>query len=196
MAKSQLLAEKSTDNDSFRKRIANIKLTSLLDITKAINNNLPTDRLFKLYENVLINELNIGKIALFTYNNNWKCVLKHGIDNEFEDIKIEIDLLKYKEITEVDVVASDSASIETFDIIIPVYHKSQPLAYLLIGDLDEHKIEISPTIKHLPFVQTLTNIIIVAIENKRLARENLMQVASRKELELASEMQAMLFPDK
>ena len=52
----------------------------------------------------------------------------------------------------------------------------------------------SPTLKHLPFVQTLTNIIIVAIENKRLARENLMQVASRKELELASEMQAMLFP--
>jgi sigma-B regulation protein RsbU (phosphoserine phosphatase) len=196
MAKSQLFAEKNTETDSFRKRIANIKLSSLLDITKAINNNLPTERLFKIYENVLINELNIGKIALFTFNNNWKCVLKHGIDNEFEDIKIEIDLLKYKEITEVDVVTSDSASIETFDIIIPVYHKSHPLAYLLIGDIDEHKIEISPTIKHLPFVQTLTNIIIVAIENKRLARENLLQVASRKELELASEMQAMLFPDK
>jgi phosphoserine phosphatase RsbU/P len=196
MAKSQLLAEKSTENDNFRKRIANIKLTSLLDITKAINNNLSTDRLFKLYENILINELNIGKIALFTYNNNWKCVLKHGIENEFEDIKIEIDLLKYKEITEIDVVASNSASMETFDIIIPVYHKSQALAYLLIGDLDEQKIEMSPTIKHLPFVQTLTNIIMVAIENKRLARENLSQVASRKELELASEMQAMLFPDK
>jgi sigma-B regulation protein RsbU (phosphoserine phosphatase) len=195
MAKSQLLAEKSADTDSFRKRIANIKLTSLLDITKAINNNLATDRLLKLYEDVLIKELNIGKIALFTYNNNWKCVLKHGIMNEFEDIKIEIDLLKYKEITEVDVITSDSSSFETFDIIIPVFHKSQPLAYLLIGDIDEHKIEISPTIKHLPFVQTLTNIIIVAIENKRLARENLLQVASRKELELASEMQAMLFPD-
>jgi sigma-B regulation protein RsbU (phosphoserine phosphatase) len=196
MAKSQLLAEKSTENDNFRKRIANIKLTSLLEITKAINNNLSTDRLFKLYENILINELNIGKIALFTYNNNWKCVLKHGIENEFEDIKIEIDLLNYKEITEVDVVASNSASMETFDIIIPVYHKSQALAYLLIGDIDEQKIEMSPTIKHLPFVQTLTNIIMVAIENKRLARENLSQVASRKELELASEMQAMLFPDK
>jgi sigma-B regulation protein RsbU (phosphoserine phosphatase) len=196
MAKSQLLAEKSTENDNFRKRIANIKLTSLLEITKAINNNLSTDRLFKLYENILTNELNIGKIALFTYNNNWKCVLKHGIENEFEDIKIEIDLLNYKEITEVDVVASNSASMETFDIIIPVYHKSQALAYLLIGDIDEQKIEMSPTIKHLPFVQTLTNIIMVAIENKRLARENLSQVASRKELELASEMQAMLFPDK
>jgi sigma-B regulation protein RsbU (phosphoserine phosphatase) len=144
MAKSRLLAEKITSNDSLKRRIANIKLTSLLDITKAINSNLPTDRLFKLYENILINELNIGKIALFTFNNDWKCVLKHGIGNEFEDIKIEIDLLKYKEITGVDVLATNASSIETFDIIIPVYHKSQPLAYLLIGDLDEQKIEMSP----------------------------------------------------
>jgi sigma-B regulation protein RsbU (phosphoserine phosphatase) len=196
MAKNQLHAEKNTETDSFKKRINNVKLTSLLEITKAINSNLPTEGLFKLYENILVNELNIGKIALFTYNNDWKCVLKYGIANESEDIKIEIDLLKYKEITEVEVVSSDSSSFETFDIIIPVYHKSQPLAYLLIGDIDEQKIEISPTIKHLPFVQTLTNIIIVAIENKRLVRESLLQVASRKELELASEMQNMLFPDK
>jgi sigma-B regulation protein RsbU (phosphoserine phosphatase) len=196
MAKNQLHAEKNTETDSFKKRINSVKLTSLLEITKAINSNLPTEGLFKLYENILVNELNIGKIALFTYNNDWKCVLKYGIANESEDIKIEIDLLKYKEITEVEVVSSDSSSFETFDIIIPVYHKSQPLAYLLIGDIDEQKIEISPTIKHLPFVQTLTNIIIVAIENKRLVRESLLQVASRKELELASEMQNMLFPDK
>jgi sigma-B regulation protein RsbU (phosphoserine phosphatase) len=122
--------------------------------------------------------------------------LKHGIDHEFKNLNIEIDLLKYKEITEVNVVSTGLLSVETFDIIIPVYHKNQPLAYLLIGDIDEQKIEISPTIKHLPFVQTLTNIIIVAIENKRLVRESMLQVASKKELELASEMQAMLFPDK
>lgn len=195
MAKTIASPPKSTENDSLRKRIANIKLNSLLEITKAINNNVSTAELFKIYENVLIHELNIGKLALFTYNNAWKCVLKYGIENESDDIKIEIDLLKFKEITEVDVVASEFSAMDAFDIIVPVFHKSQPLAYLLLGDLDELKIEMSPTIKHLPFVQTLTNIIIVAIENKRLARENLLQVGSRKELELASEMQAMLFPE-
>jgi sigma-B regulation protein RsbU (phosphoserine phosphatase) len=196
MAKNQLITEKNHSADSFKKRINNIKLSSLLEITKAINNNLPTDRLLELYENILVNDLSIGKIALFTHINDWKCVLKHGIDHEFKNLNIEIDLLKYKEITEVNVVSTGLLSVETFDIIIPVYHKNQPLAYLLIGDIDEQKIEISPTIKHLPFVQTLTNIIIVAIENKRLVRESMLQVASKKELELASEMQAMLFPDK
>jgi sigma-B regulation protein RsbU (phosphoserine phosphatase) len=91
-------------------------------------------------------------------------------------------------------VNAHGKSIQTFDIVIPVFHKHQPLAYLLVGDLDENRLEISPTIKHLPFLQTLTNIITVAIENKRLARENLMQVAERKEMELARDMQNMLFP--
>ena len=65
MAKNQLHAEKNTETDSFKKRINSVKLTSLLEITKAINSNLPTEGLFKLYENILVNELNIGKIALF-----------------------------------------------------------------------------------------------------------------------------------
>ncbi|PLX11145.1 MAG: serine/threonine protein phosphatase, partial [Marinilabiliales bacterium] len=51
-----------------------------------------------------------------------------------------------------------------------------------------------PTIKHLHFIQTLTNIIIVAIENKRLYKESLRQQAIKKELELASKMQNMLIP--
>jgi len=65
---------------------------------------------------------------------------------------------------------------------------------LLIGDFDGEKIEVSPIIKHLSFIQTLTNIIIVAIENKRLYKENIDQIAIKKEMELASEMQALLFP--
>ena len=67
------------------------------------------------------------------------------------------------------------------------------MAYVLIGDLED-KVEVSPAIKHLPFVQTLTSIIVVAIENKKLARDTIRQAAMRKELELASEMQSMLFP--
>ena len=64
---------------------------------------------------------------------------------------------------------------------------------------DNHKVtfeseEISPIIKHLPFIQTFTNIIAVAIENKNLAKEAIRQERIKKELELASEMQTMLLP--
>ena len=46
----------------------------------------------------------------------------------------------------------------------------------------------------MPFIQTLTNIIIVAIENKRFANESILQERTNKELEVASEMQRLLFP--
>jgi phosphoserine phosphatase RsbU/P len=82
-----------------------------------------------------------------------------------------------------------------FEIIIPVFHKDHALAYVLIGDLDNDRLEVSPAIKHLPYIQTITNIIIVAIENKQLAKKAIQQAAYQKELELASEMQQMLFPD-
>jgi sigma-B regulation protein RsbU (phosphoserine phosphatase) len=54
---------------------------------------------------------------------------------------------------------------------------------------------VSPIIKHLNFIQTLTNIIIVAIENMRLFKESLRQESIKKELELASKMQNMLIPN-
>ncbi|HOK60477.1 MAG TPA: SpoIIE family protein phosphatase, partial [Tenuifilum sp.] len=50
------------------------------------------------------------------------------------------------------------------------------------------------TIRHLNFVQTLSIIIFVAIENLRLFHKSLEQEAMRKELELASRMQSMLIP--
>jgi sigma-B regulation protein RsbU (phosphoserine phosphatase) len=44
------------------------------------------------------------------------------------------------------------------------------------------------------FVQTLSNFILVAIENKKLARKELEQEALRKELEIARNVQLQLFP--
>ena len=83
---------------------------------------------------------------------------------------------------------------EAFDIVIPVYNNNSPLAYVLIGDIVEEGEGVSPTIKHLHFIQTLSNIIIVSIENMRLFQESLRQIAIKKELELASRMQNMLIP--
>ena len=64
----------------------------------------------------------------------------------------------------------------------------------MLGDFDGEKIEVSPIIRHLPFIQTLTNLIVVAQENRRLFAESLENAAMQKELELASRMQNMLIP--
>lgn len=179
---------------SYSRKIKDQKLNILLEVTKAINNNQPTSELLLKYEKFLREVLNIEKLILFSYDNEWKKLLSYGIsEKEIKGINIEKTLIPLKEITTV--ISLNEKSLKGFDVVVPVYHKSQPLAYVLIGDIYEDELALSPTIKHLPFIQTLTNIIVVAIENKRLAKERLKEEVLRKELELASQMQNMLFPE-
>ncbi len=177
-----------------RLKISSFKLNALLSITQVINENLPQDELLKRYEKLLKDDLNIGKVVILKYNStSWECLLASGIKESGPlNISVENDLLKYTEITFV--TSKSIPTSEAFDIVIPVYNNNKPLAYVLIGDIEEEGEGISPTIKHLHFIQTLSNIIIVAIENMRLFQESLRQIAIKKELELASRMQSMLIP--
>ncbi len=178
-----------------RLQLFSFKLNSLLAITKAINANLSTEELLKKYKTLLKDDLNIGRTLIFKYDKSWKVILNYGCTKKnIKNIDIEKDLLCHKEISFV--TSSQSIGLNGFDNIIPVYNNNVPIAYVLIGDIDEEKAGVSPTIKHLYFIQTLSNIIIVAIENIRLYKESLKQEALKKELELASKMQAMLIPEE
>jgi sigma-B regulation protein RsbU (phosphoserine phosphatase) len=158
-------------NKNTSKRIKDIKLNSLLQITKAINNNFSTDKLLEIFKEVLETELKIGKLVLYSDSQNgWSCILKYGVGDEYDNINVERDLLPIKEIGTINFSKKDLNN--SFEILIPVFHKSKALAYVLISDLED-KLEVSPAIKHLNFVQTLASIIVVAIENKKLAKESL-----------------------
>lgn len=173
-------------------QLKDFKLNSLLDVTKAINENYSIEKLLSLYEFILKEQLGISRLALFSKEEEWMCLIKFGIKGLEKKIDVEKDLCHIKEITVIE--SSSVNALDSFDVVIPVYHKSKPLAFLLIGDLNEEAIQISPTIKHMPFIQTLTNIIMVAIENKRFAKNAIEQERTKKELELAAEMQALLYP--
>lgn len=173
-------------------KIKDLKLDALLEVTLGINNNFSKKKLFDIYENVL-RELEIEKIALYIYEVEWNLAIWYGLDKEKLKINVEEDLLVFHEIEEVN--SKTQKIFDGFDLLIPVFHKTKPLAYLLIGDIINEAIQISPIIKHLHFIQTFTNIIVVAIENKSLAKEAIRQERVKKELELASEMQGMLLPE-
>ncbi|MCK4853610.1 MAG: hypothetical protein KAT31_05100, partial [Bacteroidales bacterium] len=185
------MAEKA----SFKRlKLYSFKLNALLEITQAINENLSGRELLKRYESILTDDLNIGRIAIIKLNEKWETILTTGADKEdVSHIDVEKELLPIKEISFV--TSSPHESLKNFDIIIPVITQDTPLAFVLIGDIDEEAEGISPTIKHLHFIQTISNVIIVAIENIRLHKESLRQEAMRKELELASRIQRMLIPE-
>jgi phosphoserine phosphatase RsbU/P len=179
---------------SKQKRIQDLKLNALLEVTKAINNNFSTAQLLDLYQDILENRLGVGKLVLFHYDKEWTCILKYGMGEDVNTLIFEEELLAIHEIETI--TFSKGLLSKSFEIVIPVFHKQTPLAFVLLGDVNQEKLELSAAIKHLPYVQTLTNIIIVAIENKKLYKEHIERAQIKKELELAQSMQQMLFPQE
>ena len=178
-----------------RLKLSTFKLNALLDITLAINDNVSTSELIRRYEKMLTDDLDIGKVIVLKFSDKWECLLNSGFGPKFfEKVDMKRDLLPYDEIS---FITSEPQHFpELVDIVIPVSHKDEAIAFVLIGDIEEEGEGVSPIIKHLRFIQTLSNIITVAIENKRLFQESLRQEALKREMELASRMQSMLIPTK
>jgi sigma-B regulation protein RsbU (phosphoserine phosphatase) len=180
------------ESSSQRMKLYSFKLDALLEITQAINANLSIDGLLDRYRGILQDELKIGKIVIYKLNETWERILTSGAkDHEMTDVDVEKDMINLKEITFLTTYRNES--LKNFDIIIPVITQDKPIAFVLIGDIEEGE-GVSPVIKHLHFIQTISNLVIVAIENIRLFNESLRQEAMKKELELASRMQNMLVP--
>ena len=168
------------------------QLKALLDVTKAINNTEDREALLALYERIIREDLGITRLMLFERTNSWQRIMAFG--NDLDSVVMDIDKA-VGSFTDIQVIGSESTgSLGAFDVAVPVYHRGKALAFLLIGDIDEDEQGMSPTVKHLNFIQTLTNLIVVALENRRLAQQELAQVRSKRELELAAEMQSMLIP--
>ncbi len=174
--------------------MSNFKLNALLEITLAINENPSVEYLMTKYEKFLAQDLEIGKLLIIKKNNNWECMLNSGFDMEacMNLIKNEA-LLEVKEISRIGIDTPDFMPLG--DYVIPVMHNEEPIAFVVLGDIEEEGEGLSPILRHLQFIQTLSNIIIVAIENIRLYEESLKQVAIKHEMELASRMQTMLIPN-
>ena len=174
-------------------QIKELQLNALLEVTQAINNNFPEESLYKIYNFTLRSNLNLKKLALFVLDEEWDCKVNYGTQGDFT----KIPLLDY--FTTLNGISSLKWSGENefgeFDIVIPVAHKSTTLALVFVGGfyMDDPGYESEDALK---FIQALSNIIIVAIENKKLARKQLEQEAFRKELEIASDVQQFLFPEK
>lgn len=167
-----------------------LELNALLEVTEAINNNLPEESLYKIYHFTLLANLKVKKLALFVLTDGqWNCKVFFGVDAEvIENIPVGDFEGEEKTKTLGDTECKD------FDHVIPVMHKSQLLALVFVGDIAETETGISGK-PATTFLEALTNIILVAIENKKLARQQLQQEAFKKELEIAKQVQNYLFPN-
>jgi len=171
--------------------LKDFKLNSLLDITTAINSNKDVRELTRLFEFIVKEQLGYDKFVLFNKQEEWNCLLRVGFRGKVKNIDVVAELGRFQEITFIE--SSQSKLLNDFDVIIPVFHNDVALAYLLI-EATERDGNNNKVLNYMSFIQTLANIIVVAIENKRMTKVGIRQESLKKELEVASAMQQLLFP--
>lgn len=172
-----------------------LELDAFLEITKAINSNKSASALFELFHRTLRDQIGVEELLLYSNNgDDWEPVIGNKIIAELNPDLIDI-LLKFDSLTYLrDLGENIPEALTDFDILIPVYHKDKPLAFLLMSNPKVESYE--PLEEKVKFAQTVSNIISVAIENKRLFKKEVQQQAFKRELELAAQVQSMLIPDK
>ncbi len=180
----------NTERLSSKIKQRDFKLNALLELTDAINANSSEGDLIAQFQNIVQTHLRIEKLALFVKREDWQCLLQYGEMDVSEFIIPADDFFRIN----IGVALSEDASHESYDVVIPVLHNNQPLAIALAGDHTEDARGMSPTVKHMRFLQTLTSVLSVALENKRLLTNLVQQERLKKELELAAEMQHLLLP--
>lgn len=175
--------------DAKKAGLKELELNALLEVTEAINNNLPEASLYKIYHFTLLANLKVRKLALFVKADQWEKKVSFGFKGELCDVSLGT----FENLTETVHIKDSELISKCFQIAIPVLHKNNLLAVVLVGDVsDNEQGEKSAT----TFLEALTNILLVAIENKKLARYQLEQEALAKELEIAKNVQQNLFPNK
>ena len=167
------------------------ELNSLLEVTRAINKNISTPVLIQMLEVIMQNYLQVGRLRfLIEHEGSFICISSYGGETEStKSLHNACKKLKLK--SAAPLTQYTDALLKNYDYFIPFYHKSKPLAYALIGDFNTTDEMLN---NDLNFIQTLINVIVVALENKKLFRERMESERFKREMELAQEVQNMLIP--
>lgn len=172
-----------------------LQFNRVLEITQAINDNIAIADLFNLYKGMLTWEMRVKKFALYTRSEeHWNCVASAGIEEADLEQNIEEFLPNYQRRQPIS--EEDHPLLKHFSIVIPVYHKDYAIAYTFLGADNMDEDEDTPGYDPISLISAITNIIAVAIENKRLFKRQLGQERMKREMELAAQVQNMLIPSE
>jgi sigma-B regulation protein RsbU (phosphoserine phosphatase) len=171
------------------------EIDALLDLTRAINSNVPSADLLQIYDLTLAVHLRVKSIAIYLHDTDWLLAFQRKAEDSVKRINVERDLLPFTEVTHFD-GSSDverPEALSSFDLVIPVLHKDEAIAYVCMCYPHRESYEVME--EKVRFIQAFTNIVAVAIENKKLFKRQLEQERFKKEMDMASQVQTMLIPD-
>ncbi|WP_238749276.1 PP2C family protein-serine/threonine phosphatase [Neolewinella maritima] len=171
-----------------------LQVRRLLQMTQAINNNVAADDLFQMYRAFLRSELGVNEMALIVreseHDDEWQLATSIGLDEAelATAIDYSTDLAEIKRPGLID--RYDHPLFSHFEHVVPVLHKERPIAYIFIGSFEDE----DNMFERVQIITTISNVIAVAIENKRLFRRQIEQERLEADLDLGAKVQAMLIP--
>ncbi|MDB5267874.1 MAG: serine/threonine protein phosphatase [Hymenobacter sp.] len=153
------------------------------------------DELYHMLRLTLQGQRNVVQLVLFAReDNHFRARLALGTDlATVEKLTLSPALLdgEVKEPQAVEDLVLGSAW-DKYELVLPILRQRQVVAYVFVGgvrsDFDRQQL--------IPFLTSLANTLMGAVENRRLQAQRVADAAVRKEIEIAQEVQAMLFPRK
>ena len=168
-----------------------LELKALLEITQAINENQSEAVLLDIFKFTCLVHLNIKALLLYVAKEgDFEKKISHGVKSKLPKFISGDQVVDEKKSGELRLNMASEYSFDELETYLPVYHKDKMLAILFLRRKD-----LSLDVD-LNFTQALTNILVVALENKRFARKQLEQEVLNREVAIASQVQQMLFPSE
>lgn len=180
----------ATQKDEFFS-IKSLELDTLLDITKAITLSKDEKSLLKIYIFTLAANFKIERLMMYeNQSGKWNAIIKHGIAKDYsphsEELMQVLDSNRFMDFEEEEFKSIN----QYFELSIPISLDNVQIASVLLGGtykIKSHK-------ESIKFIQTISNILFVAISNIRLTQKKIEQEALSVELNIARKLQFQLFP--
>ncbi|WP_400191425.1 PP2C family protein-serine/threonine phosphatase [Hymenobacter sp. B81] len=176
------------------------ELAALLEITRAVNEESNDENLYKIFQFTLLGQLGLRQVAVYVVEDDqWRCATAFGPKlPEFLSQALPERLQRFppEHLAAVADLELD-APWQAFETVMPAYEGEQLLGLVFIGPLNQnYTVSAEARQEAVSFIDSLSQILLGAVTSRRLVRQQVTAAAVRKEIEIAQEVQAMLFPGK
>jgi sigma-B regulation protein RsbU (phosphoserine phosphatase) len=172
------------------------ELRALLEITQAITHDANEADLYKIYQFTLIGQLGVRRLALYVLEDKqFRLKASFGPKLQVGPQLAHAALPSRCQTQPCPVSALGlGAEWQGFELLVPVRQQETVQAFVFIGTTHADYM----TREALGFLETLSNILLGAVANRRLARQReasmMAEAAVRREIEIAQQVQQLLFP--
>jgi sigma-B regulation protein RsbU (phosphoserine phosphatase) len=178
-----------TDDPHRLLKLKRLEADAMLDVLRTINlTDTSAEQLSVIARNVLRAQLGVRKVTFFyEFEGEWREGMRLG----FDELSVQAleELILYRKTSKVTQGIAPQLSALGAEYVVPIMNRESPSAFFVIAEFADSEMEIQ---NDLIFIETLGNIMNVAIRNRQLMNEKLAQESLKRELEVAETIQKQL----